>query len=79
MISLVEHPELEWIGRLNYLTARNEEIQVENYTRDLIWSLAKRHYDNIPMPSEIWTNKNKVDRRSGKQIVSDLINKLGGE
>ena len=65
---------------MNYLSARNEIREIEMYTADLVWSLSKRHYSgDIPMPSEIWNNKNKIDRRSGKQIVNDLINKLGGE
>ena len=47
---------------------------------DLLWSLARRNYTgDLPMPSEIWNNTNKIDRRTGKQIISDLINKLGGE
>ena len=46
---------------------------------DLLWSLANRYYDDLPMPSEIWSNKNKIDRRSGNQIIDDLIKQLGGE
>lgn len=50
------------------------------YTADLVWKLVKAKYDgDFPMPSEIWSNRNKIDRRSAKQIVNDLINKLGGE
>lgn len=80
VLSLVEHPHLDWNGRLNYLAAQNEVRQIELYSMDLVWSLAKRNYSgDIPMPSEIWNNRNKIDRRSGKQIVNDLISKLGGE
>lgn len=54
--------------------------QVELYAWDLIWSLAKKNYSaDIPMPSEIWNNKNKIDRRSKAEIVKDLLNGLGGE
>lgn len=50
------------------------------YTNDLIWKLVKAQYDgDIPMPSEVWNGTNKIDRRSGKQIVNDLLEKLGGE
>ena len=46
---------------------------------DLVWSIARRYYDGLPMPSEIWSGKDKIDRRSGEQIIDDLIKKLGGE
>ena len=55
-------------------------MKVELYAMDLLWSLAKRNYQgDIPMPSELWNDKNKIDRRSGKQIMHDLIEGLGGE
>ena len=80
VISLVEQPTLEWIGRINYLAAKNEERQIDLYGMDLLWSIARRNYQSdIPMPSEIWNEKHKTDRRSGKQIVDDLLKKLGGE
>ena len=78
-ISLVEHPELDWIGRTNYLAAVTEQKRVDLYAMDLIWSIAKRYYPDLPMPSEIWSGKNKIDRRSSKEILDDLLNKLGGE
>ena len=46
---------------------------------DLLWGIAKRYYEDLPMPSEIWTNVNKIDRRSANQIIDDLIRKYGGE
>ena len=46
---------------------------------DLIWGIAKRYYPDLPMPSEIWSNTNKIDRRNTKQIINDLLNQLGGE
>lgn len=76
---MVEHPELGWDGRTSYLIAKNEEKRVELYAMDLLWGIAKTHYDGLPMPSEIWLNKDKIDRRSGKQIIDDLIKELGGE
>lgn len=80
MISLVEHPELEWTGRLSYLSAKAEIRNVQLYTSDLIWKLVQvKVRGDIPMPSEIWMGKNKVDRRSGKQIMGDLLKGLGGE
>lgn len=80
MISLVEHPELDWNGRVNYLAARNEIRQWENYTADLLWVVASGKLQTAPpMPSEIWIGKEKKDNRSAKQIVDDLLDKLGGE
>lgn len=77
---MVEHPELGWRGRLAFLAARSEVRQWENYTADLLWAVAKRNLQgDVPMPSEIWSGKNKIDRRSGKEIVKDLLDKLGGE
>ena len=65
---------------MSFLAARTEVRQWENYTADLLWAVAKRNLQgDIPMPSEIWNNKSKIDRRSGKQIVQDLLKKLGGE
>lgn len=47
---------------------------------DLVWKLVKAKYESdIPMPSEVWENKNKIDRRSASEIVNDLLDKLGGE
>ena len=67
------------MGRTNYLLAKEEEKNVDLYAMDLVWSIAKRYYNGLPMPSEIWSNRNKIDRRSAKQIVSDTIKGLGGE
>ena len=49
------------------------------YAMDILWSIARRYYPDLPMPSEIWSGKNKIDRRSSKEILDDLLNKLGGE
>ena len=78
-ISLVEHPELDWVGRSNYLVAKQEEKRVDLYAMDLLWGIAKQYYNGLPMPSEIWAEKDKIDRRSGQQILNDLMEKLGGE
>lgn len=76
----MDHPELEWTGRANYLRAKDEAKQIDLYVSDLLWKIVKVHYDgDFPMPSEIWNGKNKIDRRSAKQIMDDLLNNLGGE
>lgn len=71
---------MEWVARLGYLAAKNEVRQVELYAMDLLWGLAKpRFTTDIPMPSEYWNNRKKTDKRSGKQIMDDLLKSLGGE
>ena len=46
---------------------------------DLIALIAKRHYNGITLPSEVYYKKHKVDRRSANQIINDVIKGLGGE
>ena len=53
---------------------------VELYAMDLLWALVQPKYGSaIPLPSEIWENKNKIDRRSAKEIIEDTYRKFGGE
>ena len=62
------------------MAAKQHERQTDLYAMDLLWSIAKRNLDgDVPMPSEIGSGTNKIDRRSGKQIINDLLNGLGGE
>lgn len=76
----MEHPTLEWIARLNYLAAKYEAKRFDVYGMDLLWKIVKTKYEgDIPMPSEVFENKNKVDRRSAKQIIDDTLSKFGGE
>lgn len=78
MISLVEHPELDWRGRVTYLLAKDEIRQLELYAMDMLWVIARKQLaTDILMPSEIWADKKK-DMRSGKQIMEDLYKKLVG-
>ena len=56
-----------------------EKQRIELYGMDLVWKIASHYYTGLPQPSEVATNKYKVDRRSGKQIADDLIKGLGGE
>ncbi|MBO7624385.1 MAG: hypothetical protein J6S82_03655 [Bacteroidales bacterium] len=75
----MEHPQLGWPGRINYMTAKAERQTAEVYVWDLVWLLARnRLTDDARMPSDIWWNRKK-DKRSAKQIASDLMKKLGGE
>ena len=57
------------------MQAKNEVKQLDLYTMDLLWSIAQRNLQSdVPMPSEIWT-----DKRTAKQIMKDLIKGLGGD
>jgi len=68
------------VARINYLTAKSEVRYIDLYAMDLVWKLVQMKTDApLPMPSELWANKNKVDKRSSKQIIKDLLDGLGGE
>jgi len=43
---------------------------------DLLWLLAKRHYNGLPQPSDIANETRKKDNRTAKQIKNDIIKKL---
>lgn len=76
---MVEHPDLGWNGLYSYLAARNEEKRIEIYCWDLVWKLVSARFSgDIPMPSEIWKDKRRADKRTANQIISDVINGLGG-
>ena len=79
VISLTEQPQLDWGGRLMYITAKSEKRRTELYVMDLVWLLARKYYDiSTPQPSKIETEHNPQDRRSGSQIKKDLLKKLKG-
>lgn len=44
---------------------------------DLLWLLAKRHYNGLPQPSDVANETKKKDKRTAKQIESDTLKKLG--
>ena len=74
----MEHPQLDWNGRVAYLLAREESRQVEIYAMDLLWAIAKDKLVEPKMPSEIWYEK-KDDTRSAKEILTDIMDGIGGE
>lgn len=61
------------------MIAKTHERRVSLYAMDLVWSIAKQYYENLPIPSEVWINENKRDTRSAKQIIADTMKKFGGE
>lgn len=79
VVSMVEHPQLGWIERINYLAAKEEQRQIELYGMDIVWKIACHYYNGLPQPSEVAYKRHKVDRRTGKQIVDDLLKSMGGE
>ena len=76
---MVEHPQLEWTGRFAYLAARYERDSIDLYVKDLIWLIAKKSYDGLKQPSDIYHNRNRTDTRGKSQIVNDILKHLGGE
>lgn len=81
VISLVEHPELGWSARREYLQAKAEKRAVEVYAMDLVWMLVRLNIKSgvsfdLRTPSDIEYSKNLKDTRSAEQIKSDLLKKL---
>lgn len=76
---MVEQPLLGWAGRYAYLTAKLERANIELYAMDLVYLIAKKSYNGLKQPSDLYFRKKKVDRRTSKQIIADLIRNLGGE
>ena len=68
-----------WAGRFAYLNAKLERANIELYAMDLIYLIAKRNYNGLRQPSDLYFQRKKVDRRTGKQIIEDLMKNLGGE
>lgn len=49
------------------------------YAMDLIYLIAKKDYNGLRKPSDLYYHRKKIDRRNSKQIIDDLIKNLGGE
>lgn len=78
MLCLVESPFLDsWNARFAYLAAKTEERRLRLYEMDLLWLDVKRHYANLPQPSDVANERRVKDTRTGKQIVEDTLKKLG--
>ena len=65
-----------WDARYAYMDVKAEDRRLELYNMDLLWLLAKRHYDNLPQPSVVARGEKK-DTRTAKQIEIDTLKKLG--
>ena len=79
VISLVEHTELNWAGRMAYLKAVTEKRATELYAMDLVWMLVNSKYTNFeaPMPSDLEIKRKTVDKRTSKKIKEDILKRLG--
>ena len=62
-----------------YLAAKGEERSIEIYGMDLAYMIASHYYSGLKQPSDLYYKADRIDKRSGKQIVNDLIKGLGGE
>ena len=61
-----------------YMTAKDDEKQIELYCYDLVWKLVQlKLASEIPSPSEIWNSEQKKDTRTAKQVMMDVVNGLG--
>lgn len=79
VLCLTETSLDSWEARVPYLSAKAEKRRLDMYQMDLLWLLVKRHYDNLPKPSDIEYESVVRDMRTAKQIQEDIIKKLGGE
>lgn len=59
------------------MNAKAEERRLKLYAMDLLWLDVKRHYENLPKPSDVANERILKDTRSGKQIIKDTLKKLG--
>ena len=79
IISLTEQTHLDWRGRVAYIAAKIEQRKTELYAMDLLWMLVKTKYEiTFPSPSEMELNPKKADRRSSKEIMASLTERLKG-
>lgn len=76
ILCLTETQLDSWSARMAYLEVKAENRRLELYQMDLLWLLAKRHYDNLPQPSDVAKGEHK-DRRTARQIEIDTLKKLG--
>lgn len=79
ILSLVEYPLLGWNGRFAYLSAKYEKNMIEMYGMDLVYLIAKKSYDGLSRPTDLYHRRDKRDTRSSKKIIADMLKKLGGE
>lgn len=78
ILCLAETTLDSWDARRQYLIAKSEQERLDIYGLDLLWLLAKRHYQNLPQPSDVAESKRMTDTRTAKQIQQDLAERLGG-
>ena len=72
---IVESPFLEtWDARIMYFTAKMEERQLRLYEMDLLWLDVKRHYEDLPRPSE--AANRKKDNRTAEEIRQEILRKF---
>lgn len=70
---------------LSMLRHDRREIVMNNVIGDLIWLFQKNLFGGdyeIPSCTEIYKkmiNRAPADKRSGEEIVNDILNKYGGE
>ena len=60
------------------MSAKDQEKQLQLYGMDLLWLIAKRNYDGLKQPSEIFKETHTA-KQTAKQIKEHILERLGGE
>ena len=60
------------------MQAKSREKQVQLYGLDLLWLLAKRHYEKLPQPSEMMYGDTRPKGPSAEDIKKSILERLGG-
>lgn len=62
------------------LRARAKTERVENYSRDLVYMLAKHYYDGLPVPSEVVAETMKPPAKppTARDVIDGVRRKLRG-
>lgn len=84
VISLVEHADLDWRGRFEYLLAVANKRRTDLYAMDLICLIARGLSAkwggtfNGTFPSDLEYDIKTQDNRSAKQIAQGILKRLRG-
>jgi hypothetical protein len=60
------------------MSAKSREKQIQIYGMDLLWLIAKRYYDGLTQPSDLYKEQ-KEQKQTAKQIKEYILARLGGE
>ena len=77
-MSLVNYPNLDWMGRQAVLVAEAEEEALRLYGMDMLWMLVKAKYNgDFPQPSKfVKRGYKKKPLQSAEEIKQYILDKL---